>query len=126
MQTVTAPKAETIEVALYTAWINQNFNSDCIDGTGFISINFNREGNPGSATVVAPLGDKIAAALNSAMDGAGLSALMDLDVVKKVCMDDACACFEGDNTVRKNVLDDETQAFLANPDTWSRFKRFPA
>ncbi len=125
IQTVAAPKAEAIEVALYTAWINQYFNSDCIDGSGIININFDSNGKPGSAKVVAPLGDKIAAALNTAMDGAKVSTLMDLDVVKKVCKDDACACFEGNNTVRKSVLDDDTQVFLSNPETWSQFKRFP-
>jgi hypothetical protein len=125
MKTVTVPKSETIEVALYAGWINQNSNDDCIDGTGIINLNFDSDGNPDSAKVVAPLGDKIAGALNTAMNGSGIATLMDLEVVKKVCKEDACACFEGDNTVRKSVLDDDTQAFLSSSDTWSQFKRFP-
>jgi hypothetical protein len=59
------------------------------------------------------------------MDSADIATLMDLEVVKKVCKEDVCACFEGDNTVRKSVLDDDTQAFLSSSDTWSQFKRFP-
>jgi hypothetical protein len=126
MQTVTVPASQAIELALYVAWINQSFNSDCIDGTGIINLNFTDDGSPDSATVVAPLGDKIGPALNTAMNGAGVSGLMDLDVVKKVCKADACACFEGDNVVRKSVLDDDTQTFLADPATWAQFKRFTA
>jgi hypothetical protein len=124
MQTVTAPKAQAIEVALYVAWINQNFNNDCIDGTGIINLNFDSDGNPDSATVVAPLADKIAAALNNTMAAAGMHTLMDLDVVKKVCRDDVCACFEGNNVVRKSVLDDDTQSFLSSQDTWNQFTKF--
>ena len=59
-----AATSQTIEVVLYDAWINQNFNDDYIDGTGIINLNFDSDGNPDSAKVVAPLGDKIAAALS--------------------------------------------------------------
>jgi hypothetical protein len=44
---------------------NQNFNNDCIDGTGIINLNFDSDGNCDTGTVVAPLGDTITAALNT-------------------------------------------------------------
>jgi len=126
MTSVTVPEPAAIELALYVGWINQYFNSDCIDGTGIINLNFTADGAPDSAEVIAPLGDKIAGALNSTMDEVGVATLMDLDVVKKVCRDDVCACFEGNNVVRKSVLDDDTQAFLSDPETWAQIPRFTA
>jgi hypothetical protein len=124
MQSVQAPKEEVVEVALYRAWINQNFNGDCIDGAGVIYIQFDADGSPSSATVIAPLGDKIAGALNDRMAVAGVRRLMDLDVVKKVCKGDDCMCFEGNNVVRKAASSDDTQSFLTSADSWNQFKTF--
>src|SRR6266516_111125 len=118
------PKVEVIEVAFYSAWINQYFNDDCMDGTGFVYLQFNDDGSPDSATVNAPLGDKIAGALNNLMAGACLSRLMYLDVVKKLCKGDACMCFEGNNVVRKAALNDSVQSFLSSQDNWKKFSRF--
>jgi hypothetical protein len=118
------PKVEVIEVAFYSAWINQYFNDDCMDGSGFIYLRFYDDGTPDSATVNAPSGDKIAGALNNSMAGAGLFRLMDLDVVKKLCKGDACMCFEGNNVVRKAALNDSVQSFLSSQDNWKKFSRF--
>lgn len=118
MTTVQAPKEQIPETAMYQSWINQNFNNDCIDGTGIVYIQYADDGTLSSASVVAPLGDKIAAALNSNMAAAGISRLMDLNVVKKVCKGDDCMCFEGNNTVRKAATDDQNQAYLADQSTW--------
>lgn len=49
---------------------------------------------------------------------------MDLNVVKKVCRNTECMCFEGNNTVRKDVLNDDTHAFLTSPDNWKQFTSF--
>ena len=121
---VQVPKVEIIEVEFYTAWINQYFNNDCIDGTGIIYLMFEDDGTPGSAKVIAPLGDKIAGALNSQMTAAGVFRLMDLDVVKKVCKGDCCMCFEGNNSVRKDTLDQTDQLFLSSEDNWKLFSQF--
>jgi hypothetical protein len=77
-----------------------------------------------SATVKAPLGDKLAGALNNVMTAAGKSRLMDLDVVKKMCKGDDCMCFEGNNVVRKAATNDDTQLFLSSGDTWGQLTRF--
>ena len=124
MRKVQAPKSEVVEVALYTQWINQNFNQDCMDGTGVIALMFDNDGNPVSASVKAPLGDKIAGALNNRMGAAGISRLMDLDVVKKACKGDTCMCFEGNNVVRKAAATDDVQSFLTSPETWKKFSSF--
>jgi hypothetical protein len=121
---VRVPREEVIEVTFYSAWINQYFNDDCIDGTGIIYLQFQEDGTATSATVTAPLGDKIAGALNDRMAAAGVSQLMDLDVVKKVCQGDDCMCFEGNNVVRKAASDDSVQSFLSSPDNWKKFNRF--
>jgi hypothetical protein len=118
MGKVQAPIAQIPEVSMYLAWINQNFNNDCIDGTGIVYIQYADDGTLTSASVVAPLGDKIAGALNSQMTSAGVSRLMDLDVVKKACKGSDCMCFEGNNVVRKAATDDQNQAFLKNESTW--------
>ncbi len=119
MRTVTGPKSEVIEVAFYEGWINQNFNSDCISGTGFVSIQFNDDGTVASTTVTAPLGDKIAGALNGTMAAAGVASVMNLNVVKKACKADDCMCFEGNNVVRKSATSDDTQTFLTSQSTWN-------
>jgi hypothetical protein len=49
-----------------------------MDGTGIIALMFDNDGNPLSATVKAPQGDKIARALNNRMSAAGINRLMDL------------------------------------------------
>jgi hypothetical protein len=118
MGKVQAPIAQIPEVSMYLAWINQNFNNDCIDGTGIVYIQYADDGTFTSASVAAPLGDKIAGALNSQMTSAGVSRLMDLDVVKKVCKGSDCMCFEGNNLVRKAASDDQNQAFLKDESTW--------
>lgn len=115
---VQAPIAEIPEVAMYQAWINQNFNNDCMDGTGIVFIQFDDTGLLTSAVVVAPLGDKIAGGLNNQMSAAGINRLMDLDVVKKVCKGSTCMCFEGNNVVRKATDDAQAQTFLQAASTW--------
>jgi hypothetical protein len=124
MRKVQAPKAEVVEVELYVSWINENFNSDCMDGTGIIALTFDNDGNPVSASVKAPMGDKIAGALNNRMRAAGIQQLMDLGVVKKACKGDTCMCFEPHNGVRKAAATDDVQAFLTSPDTWKKFTSF--
>jgi len=123
-KTITAPKVEAVEVSMYQGWINQNFNQDCIDGTGIVFIQFDTDGNPVSAKVVGPLGDKLAGRLNTIMGTAGISSLMDLDVVKKVCREDICMCFEGNNSVRKDTDHDDTRPFLTSPDNWKKVTAF--
>jgi hypothetical protein len=122
--TVQAPAEEVIEVNMYQSWINQNFNGDCMDGTGMIQLQFAADGSATSATVTAPLGDRVAGRLNSILANAKVWRLMDLDVVKKVCRDTDCMCFEGNNTVRKDVLDGDTHTFLTSPDNWKLFTSF--
>jgi hypothetical protein len=70
------------------------------------------------------MGDKIAGALNNRMSSAGISRLMDLDVVKKACKGDVCMCFEPNNVVRKAAATDDVQAFLTSEDTWKKFSSF--
>jgi hypothetical protein len=121
---VKPPSVETIAASMYVSWINQNFNNDCMDGTGFIYLQFDSDGNTSSAKVVAPLGDRVAGALNDVMAQAGVSHLMDLDVVKKVCRDSTCMGFEGNNTVRADTNDDDAHAFLTSSDNWNKFSSF--
>jgi GH24 family phage-related lysozyme (muramidase) len=123
---VRAPKSEIIEVQFYTAWINQSFNNDCMDGTGTIWLQFADDGSLSSAVVNAPLGDKIGGALNDRMGAAGIGRLMDLQVVKKVCRSTVCMCFELNNTVRKATSDDAAQAFLSDKNTWDKARFFTA
>jgi hypothetical protein len=124
LRSVQAPLSQVVELAMYEEWINQNFDNDCIDGSGFVQLVFDSDSNPSSATVVAVLGDRVAARLNDIMSDAGVWQIMDLGVVKQVCFDSECACFEQNNVTRKEVLDGDTQAFLASPDTWQQFTRF--
>jgi ribosomal protein S20 len=124
LRTVVIPKTKRVELNLYESWINENFDNDCMDGTGIISLQFTSEGEPDSATVKAPLNDKIAGALNDVMAGAGVSRLMDLAVVKKVSIGDISMCFESDNTVRKATDDEAGTTFLSSSDTWSKFRQF--
>jgi len=123
-KTVHAPKVEAIEQALYESWINQNFNQDCMDGTGIIYVQFDSSGALSSATVKAPLGDKVAGRLNAIMGAAGTNGLMSLNVVKKVCRDAICMCFEGNNVVRKDTDDNDAHSFLASPDNWKSLNTF--
>jgi len=122
MRAVQAPKSQIVELAMYESWINQNLDDDCMDGAGFVQLQFGSDGSPSSATVTAPLGDRVAGRLNRIIGAAGVSQLMDLNVVKKVCLDTECMCFESNNTVRKDVLDDSTHAFLTSPDNWAKFR----
>ena len=124
MRVVQSPKSQIVELAMYESWINQNFNDDCIDGTGFVQLQFDSDGSASSATVTAPLGARVAGRLNSILGDAGVWQLMDLNVVKKVCRDTECMCFESDNTVRADVLDDDTHAFLTSPGSWAQFRSF--
>ena len=123
-KTVAAPKAEAIELSMYEGWINQNFNQDCMDGTGIVFVQFDSDGNLTSGKVIAPLGDTLAGRLNTIMGGAGISGIMDMGVVKKICREDLCMCFEGNNTVRKDTDDDDTKSFLTSTDNWSKISSF--
>lgn len=124
LQTVTAPVIEVLELTMYTAWINKQFDNDCMDGTGRIDIVFDDDGALTSASVNASQGDKLAGAMNNVMPAAGIGQLMDLDVVKKVCRGDRCVCFEGNNVVRKSIDDDDAQAFLTAAETWQLATQF--
>ncbi len=117
------PRVERVELAMYEGWINQNFDNDCIDGTGVIVVQYD-DGALSSATVNAPLGEKIAGALNRVMSTAGVDQLMQLDVVKKMCDGDSCMCFEGNNEIRKQTLNEDAEAFLTSPQTWDLATRF--
>jgi hypothetical protein len=124
LQSMQAPRSEELEVAMYQAWINKNFEGDCIDGSGIISIQFDEDGKFTSATVVAPQGDKIAGAFNNVMGNANVNQLMDLEVVKRVCKGDHCVCFDGNNVVRKDTEDAQTSLFLTSHDTWQMVTQF--
>ncbi len=124
LRTVVVPITKKVELTLYQSWINANFNNDCADGTGLISLQFTSDGNQDSATVKAPLNDKIAGALNNVMADAGVNRLMDLGVVKKMSMGDVSMCFESDNTVRMATDDEAATTFLTSSDTWNSFRRF--
>ena len=89
-----------------------------MDGTGIIYLQFDVDCSLTSASVIAPLGDKIAGGLNTQMAAAGINQLMDLNVVKKVCRGSVCMCFEGNNTVRKATDDSDAQQFLQADTTW--------
>ena len=123
-KTVSVPKVEAIEQALYQSWINQNFNQDCMDGTGIIYVQYDSSGTLSSATIKAPLGDKIAGRLNQIMGAVGTNGIMSLDVVKKVCRDTTCMCFEGNNVVRKDTDDSDAHAFLDSMDNWKSLTQF--
>lgn len=118
------PASNAIESAMYEAWIDGQFDNDCMEGTGLIELVFDQDGSAASAKVVGALGEQVGARLNSIMPDAGVTNLMDLDVVKRVCRDDQCMCFEGDNVVRADVLDEDMNSFLAAPDNWRAFVRF--
>jgi hypothetical protein len=124
LKTVQTPVEEVVEVAMYEEWINQHFNNDCIDGTGIIYLQFGDDGSFTSASVVAPIGDKIAGALNSQMSNAGVANLMALEVVKKVCKGPDCMCFEVNNVIRKAASDDQNQAYLSADSTWKLAELF--
>jgi hypothetical protein len=113
-----------LELAMYEGWMDQNFAGDCMEGSGTVVLQFDSDGNPSSAAVNAPLGDRIASRLNDIMRTAGVDRIMDLDVVKKVCRDTACMCFEGNNVIRKDVLEDDAHAFLTSEDAWQQFTTF--
>ena len=52
------------------------------------------------------------------MSDAGIAEIMDLDIVKKVCRDDQCMCFEGNSVIRKDVSDNDTHIVLTSASTW--------
>lgn len=124
LRTVVPPTVQTIAASMLLSWINQNFNNDCMNGTGFIQLQYDADGNAVSASVVAPLGDRVASALNNILADAGVARLMDLDVVKKVCRDTVCMGFEGNNTVRADTDDQGAHDFLTSADTWNKSTRF--
>src|SRR5262249_27225905 len=128
---------QEVELAMYEAWINGNFSGDCMDGSGTVVLQFDSDGNPQSATVNAPLGDRVAARINDVIgeldhehskDGGEavrtVARLTHLDGVKKVCRATACMCFEGNNVIRKDVLDDGTHQFLTSENQWRQFTSF--
>ena len=119
------PTEEQLELQIYQSWINGNFNGDCMDGVGLAFFELDSDGQLTSATLVAPLGAKIAHAINNLIDRSGkISSLMELDIVKKLSFDGDCACFEGNNVVRKPASNDDTQAWLSSSDTWQLIRRF--
>lgn len=124
VQTLESPSVQKLELAMYTERINQNFNDDCIDGTGYLYIQFADDGTLSSATVRSPLGDKIAVALNEVMTKAGVSHLRELDVVKKVCAGDITVCLERNNLVRKTPMNNETPIAFALDDALQHVTQF--
>jgi hypothetical protein len=121
---VHAPRVEAIELALYVGWINQNFNSDCVDGTGFVFVQFDTDGTVTSVTITAPLGDKLAGRLNSIMQTAGTDGPMNLDVVKKLTRGTVSMCLEGNNSIRMDTDDADAHTFLTSPDTSKLVRSF--
>jgi hypothetical protein len=121
---VTIPRTETIEVTMYEAWVNQLFNDDCVDGTGNILVQFAEDGALQSATVNATYGNRVADSLNRVMIRAGVERLMDLKVVKKLCIGDSCMCFEPNNVIRKSTDDEAAEAYLTSPQTWGLVRAF--
>ncbi len=115
---------QVLELAMYEGWINASSDQDCMNGTGMVAIQFDSDGNLTAANVVAPLGDRVAGRLNSIMSPAGISGPMALDVVKKVCREDICMCFEGNGVIRKDTDDDSARPFLTSSDTWSKVRFF--
>lgn len=123
MMTVKPPPVEKIAMSMYEAWINLHFNDDCMDGTGNIVVLFDADGALESSTVNAPLGSRVAGAINGVMGGAGVGRVMDLQVIKKVCRDGTCMCFEQDGRIRKDTDDEAASQFLQSTDTWSQVRR---
>jgi|SRR6185369_5021677 len=121
---VNVPLSQVIETSIYEQWIVQNFNNDAVDGTGFITLNYNSDGTADKSEVTASLGAKIAGGLNNVMSAAGKSMLMDLAVVKKLVKDDKIMCFEDNNTVRKTTDDADATQFLTSKDNWRLFTSF--
>jgi hypothetical protein len=124
LRLVTIPRTETIEVTMYEAWVNQLFNDDCVDGTGNILVQFAEDGALQSATVNATYGNRVADSLNRVMMRAGVERLMDLKVVKKLCIGDSCMCFEPNNVIRKSTDDEAAEAYLTSPQTWGLVRAF--
>ncbi|NOU11408.1 MAG: hypothetical protein HOO98_15525 [Nitrospira sp.] len=124
IQTMEPPVVQKLELAMYTAWVNQNFTDDSIDDTGYLHIQFADDDTLLSATVRSPLGNKVAAALNGIMTQAGVTHLMELDVVKRVCKGESCVWVERDNTVRKNPTNTDTLVAFASDDAWQRITQF--
>lgn len=123
-KTVHAPLVEFVEVGLYVGWINQNFNSDCVDGTGFVYAEFDTDGTLTSTTITAPLGDKLAGRLNVIMQTAGTDGPMNLDVVKKLTQGTISMCLEGNNSIRKDTDNADAHAFLTSSAIWKLVRSF--
>lgn len=124
VEQVEIPAVETLERALLEGWINEAFSGDVMEGPGIVVIQFDSDGALESATVEAPLGDRVAGSLNRIMPAAGTTRLMDLDVVKKVWFGDRCMCFDGNNAVRKSTNDSAAEQFLTSEATWALATRF--
>jgi hypothetical protein len=124
-----AASVEDYERYLYEGWINAHFSfiggvDD--DVSGFIDVRFEADDAPTSATVVAPLGDKLADAINRISNRAGVNSLMDLAVRKRVCKwaDNAvggegwsCGWFDDRNELINEPNSEEVTEFL-NSTTW--------
>lgn len=126
LQTLELPSVEKLELAIYTAWINQNVAGEGLNDPGHIEIRVVDDGNRNSATVQAPFGDKIASALNGIMAKAGISRLANLDVVKKVFKGDVIAYFERDNSLRSNHEHNDSSMPFMLDDSWKNIERFTA
>lgn len=124
IQTVELPSVEKLELAMYIDWINQDFDDDRSNGTGYICIQFTNDGTLSSATVNSPLGDKIAMALNGVMTKAGVARLAELDVAKKVCKGDISVYLERNNVVRQTTMNNEAPMVFAIDDAWKHVPQF--
>lgn len=119
------------ERALYEGWINAHFTfigrvDD--DISGFLDIKFEDGETPSSAAVIAPLGDRIADALNNVAAASGVNTMMDLAVNKRVCMwaenpvggsGWSCGWFDDRNELINEPNSAEVTEFL-NHDDWRR------
>lgn len=124
IQTIEPSLVQKLELSMYTAWINRHFDDDCMSGNGYLHIQFADDDTLSSATIRSPLGDKIAAALNRIMPEAGVTRLMELDVVKNVSKGDVCVCFERNNVIRKTPVSDEALATSISDDAWQHVTQF--
>jgi hypothetical protein len=119
------------ERALYEAWISAHFTflgrvDD--DISGFIDARFQEDETLESVSVVAPLGSRIADALNTVASPSGAPSMMDLAVYKRVCrMTDnaaggagwSCGWFNDRNQLINEPNSEEVTQFLLR-DNWRR------
>lgn len=118
------PTTYSVELGIIVAWINGTFDGDCMDGTGKVDVQFSTDNTLQSVTLKTLSAGKLAAVLNRIVSAMEFQSLMEMDVVKRLCRDDRCMCFEGNNVVRKPTDDADAEAFLSSNDAWSLIRKF--